>query len=157
MAKLIFYLMAIETERKFLVKGDFKHLSVQKKEVKQYYLIKDPEKTVRIRVCDDEAFLTIKSSSFKGSISRSEWEYKIPVSDAESMVPLCLPGKIEKTRFLVPSGTHVFEVDLFHGKNEGLIIAELELSEEDEPYEKPDWLGEEVTGNPAYYNSNLVR
>jgi adenylate cyclase len=157
MAKLIFYLMAIETERKFLVKGDFKHLSVQKKEVKQYYLIKDPEKTVRIRVCDDEAFLTIKSSSFRGSISRSEWEYKIPVSDAESMVPLCLPGKIEKTRFLVPSGTHVFEVDLFHGKNEGLIIAELELSEEDEPYEKPDWLGEEVTGNPAYYNSNLVR
>lgn len=149
--------MAIETERKFLVKGDFKHLSVQKKEIKQYYLVKDPEKTVRIRVCDDEAFLTIKGLSFKGSISRSEWEYKIPVSDAESMVPLCLPGKIEKTRFLVPSGTHVFEVDLFHGKNEGLIIAELELTEEDEPYEKPDWLGEEVTGNPAYYNSSLAR
>jgi len=149
--------MAIETERKFLVRGDFKHLSVQKKEIKQYYLVKDPEKTVRIRVCDDEAFLTIKGLPFKGSISRSEWEYKIPVSDAESMVPLCLPGKIEKTRFLVPSGTHVFEVDLFHGKNEGLIIAELELREEDEPYEKPDWLGEEVTGNPRYYNSNLSR
>jgi CYTH domain-containing protein len=149
--------MAIETERKFLVKGEFKHLSVQKMEIAQFYLVKDPSRTIRIRICDEEAFLTIKSQVMQGTISRNEWEYRIPVSDAESMMPLCLPGKILKTRFLVPSGKHIFEVDLFHEKNDGLIIAELELSDENESFEKPDWLGEEVTGDPRYYNSNLAK
>jgi len=149
--------MAIETERKFLVNGEFKHLSVQKMEITQFYLVKDHIRTIRIRICDEEAFLTIKSPARQGTISRNEWEYQIPVSDAESMLPLCLPGKIVKTRFLVPSGKHVFEVDLFHEENEGLIIAELELSSDNEHFEKPEWLGEEVTGDPGYYNSNLAR
>jgi len=148
--------MAIETERKFLVKGDFKHLSVQKIEITQFYLVKDPVRTIRIRISDLEAFITIKSKTPEGTISRNEWEYQIPVSDAESMLPLCLPGKIVKTRYLVPSGKHIFEVDLFHEENEGLIIAELELSSENEHFKKPDWLGKEVTGDPRYYNSNLA-
>jgi len=149
--------MAVETERKFLVKGEFKHLSVQKMEITQVYLVKEPLTTIRIRICDEEAFLTIKSPALQGTISRNEWEYRIPVSDAESMLPLSLPGRIVKTRFLVPSGKHIFEVDLFHEKNDGLIIAELELSDENENFEKPDWLGEEVTGDPRYYNSNLAK
>ncbi len=149
--------MAIETERKFLVNGEFKHLSVQKMEITQFYLVKDPVRTIRIRICDLEAFITIKSQPQEGTFSRNEWEYQIPVSDAESMMLLCLPGRIVKTRFLVPSGKHVFEVDVFHEENEGLIIAELELSSENEHFEKPEWLGEEVTGDPAYYNSNLAR
>jgi len=149
--------MAIETERKFLVKGEFRHLSVQKIEITQFYLVKDPVRTIRIRICDDVAYLTIKGKAPEGTISRNEWEYPIPVADAEAMLPLCLPGKIVKTRYLVPSGKHVFEVDVFHDKNEGLVIAELELSDEDEIFEKPGWLGEEVTGDPEYYNSNLAR
>jgi adenylate cyclase len=149
--------MAIETERKFLVKGEFRHLSVQKIEITQFYLVKDLVRTIRIRISDLEAFITIKSKTPEGTFSRNEWEYQIPVSDAESMLQLCLPGKIVKTRYLVPSGKHIFEVDLFHEENEGLIIAELELSSENERFEKPDWLGEEVTGDPGYYNSNLAR
>lgn len=149
--------MAIETERKFLVTGEFKHLSVKNIRITQRYLSIDPYKTVRIRIADDEAFLTIKGRPEKNSISRNEWEVPVPVKDALDLMELCLQGKIEKTRYIVPAGKHNYEVDVFHGKNEGLIIAELELMTESEIFERPGWLGEEVTGKPEYYNANLLK
>jgi CYTH domain-containing protein len=149
--------MATETERKFIVKDEFIHLAVKEMEITQAYLSIDPEKTIRIRIADKEAFITIKGRSKGKSFTRSEWEFPIPISDANEIMSLCIPGKILKTRYLIPSGDHTYEVDVFHGKNEGLIIAEIELSAEDELFEKPDWLGEEVTGNPQYYNANLIK
>lgn len=149
--------MAIEIERKFLTSGEFVHLASGKIEISQYYLAKDPDKTIRLRITDSLAFLTIKSRLRDKKISRSEWEFSIPVSDANEIIRVCLPGKIVKTRYLIPHGKHTFEVDVFHEKNEGLIIAELELDSEDEMYSKPDWLGEEVTGLPQYYNANLIK
>ena len=149
--------MATETERKFIVKGEFRHLAVKEIQISQYYLSIDLHKTIRLRVKDNDAYLTVKASLSKGSISRSEWEFKIPVSDAREMMSVCLPGKIIKTRYMVPSGRHIFEVDVFHDKNEGLIIAEIELSSEDEQFETPGWLGEEVTGKAEFYNANLIK
>jgi adenylate cyclase len=149
--------MATETERKFLVKDEFRHLAVKKIPIIQSYLSIDPVKTIRLRVKEEKAFLTIKSRVLKETITRSEWEFPIPVSDAYEMMKICLPGKIVKTRYLIPFGKHTFEVDVFHDKNEGLIIAEIELVSEDEQFDIPDWLGEEVTGNPDYYNSNLIK
>ena len=149
--------MATETERKFLVKEEFRHLAVKEIGITQSYLSIDPDKTIRLRIADDKAFLTIKSRISRKSISRSEWEFPISLSDANEIMHVCLPGKIVKTRYLIPSGNHTFEVDVFHDKNEGLIIAEIELSSEGEQFEKPDWLGEEVTGKPEYYNANLIK
>jgi adenylate cyclase len=149
--------MATETERKFLVKDEFRHLSVKEIEIMQCYLSIDPEKTIRLRIADEKAILTIKSRPRKNSITRSEWEVPIPLTDAEEMLYLCLPGRVVKTRYLIPAGNHTFEVDVFHDKNEGLIIAEIELISEDEYFERPDWLGEEVTGKPQYYNVNLIK
>lgn len=149
--------MATETERKFLVKGEFRHLAVEEIRITQTYLSIDQDKTIRIRIANNKAFITIKGRSTGNSISRSEWEFQIPISDATEMMKLCLDGKIDKTRYLIPAGKHIFEVDVFHDKNEGLIIAEIELSSDDERFEIPDWLGEEVTGNPAYYNANLIK
>jgi CYTH domain-containing protein len=149
--------MATETERKFLVKGEFRHLAVKTRQIIQSYLTKDPDKTIRIRIANNSAYLTVKSRPEPGKISRGEWEFQIPVEDATELMKLSLPGRIVKTRYLIPSGSHTFEVDVFHEKNEGLIIAEIELKDENEKFDVPDWLGEEVTGNPAYYNSNLTR
>jgi adenylate cyclase len=149
--------MAIETERKFLVKGEFRHLSVKEKNITQSYISIDPLKTIRIRISDDQAYITIKGRPSGISISRNEWEFSIPVSDAIEMEKICLPGRVVKTRYHIPAGKHIFEVDVFHEKNEGIIIAEIELSSEDEKFEKPEWLGEEVTGNPAYYNANMIK
>jgi adenylate cyclase len=149
--------MATETERKFLVKGDFRNLAVREIKITQCYLSIDPDKTIRLRIADDNAFLTVKSRPKQNSITRNEWEVQIPVSDAQEMMSICLPGRIVKTRYLVPSGIHTYEVDVFHGKNEGLIIAEIELNSDDEYFDKPDWLGDEVTGLPQYYNANLIR
>jgi CYTH domain-containing protein len=149
--------MATETERKFLVKDDFRHLAVKEIKIIQSYLSIDAEKTIRLRIADDKAFLTVKSRPHKNSITRNEWEVQIPVTDAEGMMGICIPGRIVKSRYLVPSGKHTFEVDVFHEKNEGLIIAEIELSSDDELFDKPSWLGEEVTGNPKYYNANLIK
>ena len=149
--------MSTETERKFLVKGEFRHLAVKKIAITQLYLSKDPEKTIRLRIADDKAFLTIKTPLKKESIARSEWEFQIPLNDATEMMKICLPGKIIKTRYLIPAGKHKFEVDVFHEKNEGLIIAEIELESENQQFEIPEFIGEEVTGNPAYYNSNLAK
>lgn len=149
--------MATETERKFLVKGEFIHLAVRKLNIIQFYLLADPGRTIRIRISDSEAFLTIKSKPVKNSITRLEWEFPIPVDSANEMMQVALPGKVVKTRYLVPFGKQMFEVDVFHGNNEGLIIAEIELDSEDQHVERPEWLGEEVTGIPSYYNSNLIK
>ena len=149
--------MATETERKFLVKSEFRHLAVREIKIIQSYLSIDAEKTIRLRIADDKAFLTVKSRPQKNSITRNEWEVEIKVRDAEEMMQICLPGRIVKTRYLVPAGKHTFEIDVFHEKNEGLVIAEIELAFDDEQFEKPSWLGEEVTGLPQYYNANLIK
>jgi adenylate cyclase len=149
--------MAIETERKFLVKGEFRQFAVRRIKITQTYLSIDPDKTIRLRIADNKAFLTIKSRRETGSISRSEWEFRMNLTDALEIMRVCLPGKIVKTRYIIPTGLHTFEVDVFHDQNEGLIIAEIELASDDEKFERPDWLGEEVTGNPEYYNSNLIK
>ena len=147
--------MATETERKFLVKGEFRHLAVREIKMIQSYLSIDSNKTIRLRIADDKAYLTIKSRPEPNSITRNEWEVQIPVRDAEEMMGICLPGEVVKTRYLVLSGKHTFEIDVFHEKNEGLVVAEIELTSEDEHFDKPEWLGEEVTGQPQYYKANL--
>ncbi len=149
--------MAIETERKFLVCGDFKKDAIRKIRIRQGYLCSAPERTVRIRTSDEKGFITIKGKSNEHGLSRYEWEKEIPYSDALELMALCEPGAIDKTRFLVPCGTHVFEVDEFHGQNEGLIVAEIELISKNEPFTKPNWLGNEVTEDIRYYNAMLTK
>jgi len=148
--------MATEIERKFLVKGEFKKYSVKKLEITQGYLSVDPARTIRLRICNNKAVLSVKAPSVKSVFSRHEWEFEIPFTEASEILKVCLPEIIYKTRYLVPVSNHTYEVDIFHGRNEGLIIAELELTSEDEVFERPEWLGEEVTGKPEYYNSNLI-
>jgi adenylate cyclase len=148
--------MGKEIERKFLVKGEFKSHSVSQAEIIQAYLSVDPERIVRLRLSGTEAILAIKTSTGKTLMTRNEWEIPVNFSDAKEIMEICLPGQISKTRYIVPFKGHKFEVDVFHGKNEGLIIAEIEFTEESEEFEKPDWLGEEVTGLIQYYNSNLI-
>lgn len=144
-----------EIERKFLVKGDYKHLVMASKNISQGYLSKVPERTVRVRISDKTAFLTIKGIGNKTGMSRFEWEKEIPLEEAQDLLKICEKGVIEKTRYLIPFGKHTFEIDEFHNENKGLLIAEIELSSEDEYFERPDWLGEEVTNNVIYYNSYL--
>lgn len=149
--------MAKEIERKFLVKGNFKDQAFRTIRIVQGYLNSDPERAVRIRIQDEEALLTIKGIGNETGVSRFEWERVIPVLDAESLLKICEPGIIEKTRHLVKLGIHTFEVDEFSGANDGLVIAEIELSDEKEDFERPDWLGQEVTGIEKYYNAMLIR
>ncbi|MBR4573077.1 MAG: CYTH domain-containing protein [Prevotella sp.] len=147
-----------EIERKFLVKRDgaFKAEASSASEIAQGYMdVKGA--TVRIRLRDDRAYLTIKSPSRDGGLSRYEFEREIPVEDAREMLKLCRGGLIEKTRYLVPYEGHVFEVDEFKGQNEGLLFAEVELQSADEDFKKPEWLGKEVTGDKHFYNKNLLR
>lgn len=149
--------MANEIERKFLVCGEFLHLAERSIEIAQGYLSVDPGRIIRIRISNgNKAILSVKAPLRNTLFSRHEWEFKIPVSDALEILKVCLPEVISKTRYIVPFSGHKFEVDIFHGRNEGLKIAELELTSEDEFFEKPEWLGEEVTGKPEYYNSNLI-
>ncbi|WPR72059.1 CYTH domain-containing protein [Flavobacterium sp. NG2] len=146
----------IEIERKFLVTStSYKESAFSKKRIKQGYLSSVPERTVRIRIKEDKAFLTIKGASNATGMSRFEWEKEIPVDEAEKLLLLCEKGIIDKTRFEVKQNQHVFEVDEFYGENEGLVMAEIELKSENESFEKPDWLGEEVTNDKRYYNSYL--
>lgn len=145
----------LEIERKFLVGGGFKTTARQACRVCQGYLCSDPDRTVRVRIMDDKGFLTIKGRTGENGMSRFEWEKEIPVVEAEQLLGLC-SRTIDKTRYLVDVVDHVFEVDEFHGENDGLILAEVELSSEDEYFEKPDWLGEEVTGDIRYFNSMLL-
>ena len=121
----------------------------------QGYICSDPDRTVRVRVRGDKGFLTIKGRGSEDGLSRYEWEKEIPVTEAVELMALCGSGVIDKTRYLVPFGKHTYEVDVFHGANEGLVLAEIELSDEQEAFEMPSWLGEEVTGDVRYYNSML--
>lgn len=146
-----------EIERKFLVKGEFKHLATSSYDIIQGYLSSVPERTVRVRIRDDRAFITIKGSSNESGISRFEWEKEIAKEDALKLIKLCEPGVIEKKRYLIPSGEHTYEVDEFLGSNAGLVVAEIELTEELEAFYKPDWIGREVTGEEKYYNAALSR
>ena len=148
----------VEIERKFLVKNeDFKAEFYQKNRITQGFLNTDPLRTVRIRIKDETAFLTVKGKNNEAGLSRFEWEKEIDKTEAEALLKLCEPGMIDKTRFLVKAGKHIFEVDEFYGENDGLIVAEVELETESETFEKPDWLGQEVTGEPKYYNSRLSK
>ena len=147
--------MAKEIERKFLVSGDFKQEACDSFRLVQGYISTDPDRTVRVRIKGEQGFLTIKGRSSLDGLSRYEWEKGIPVSEALELMNLCVSGVIDKTRYLVPYGGHTYEVDVFHGANEGLVLAEIELADEQEMFEKPSWLGEEVTGDVRYYNSML--
>lgn len=149
--------MAKEIERKFLVTGGFRQDSPESYRIVQGYICSDPDRTVRVRVRGEKGFLTIKGRSSEDGLSRYEWEKEIPVSEALELMALCGSGVIDKTRYLVPFGAHTYEIDVFHGANEGLVLAEIELSDENEPFERPSWLGEEVTGDVRYYNSMLSR
>ena len=147
--------MHFEIERKFLVVGEFKSQAYNHTHIQQGYIASGNGRTVRVRIRDDKGYLTIKGPSGKAGLSRYEFEKEITLDEAEHLFALCEPGIIDKTRWLVKSGNHTFEVDEFHGDNDGLVMAEVELHFEDEPYEKPDFIGEEVTGDRRYYNSSL--
>lgn len=148
----------IEIERKFLTNSsDFKKLAKNQYIIKQGYLNSDAERTVRVRVKNDKGYLTIKGKSNLSGTSRFEWEKEIPLSDALALLALCEDYIIEKTRYLIDYKNHTFEVDIFQGANEGLILAEIELETEEEAFEKPNWLGKEVTGELQYYNSYIAK
>lgn len=147
----------LEIERKFLVCGDFKIGAVSSTRIRQAYINQAGGRTVRVRIRDEKAYLTIKGPSADGGLSRFEWEIEIPVADAEQLLELRVTAVIDKRRYLVPFDGHTFEVDEFYGDNEGLVMAEVELSTPDETFGRPDWLGEEVTGDRRYYNSHLAR
>ncbi|MHB1312632.1 MAG: CYTH domain-containing protein [Gemmatimonadaceae bacterium] len=149
--------MAHEIERKFLVTGPFAPEAHRRTRVVQGYLSSVPERTVRVRITGEQAFLTIKGIGNASGTTRFEWERELPVAEAEQLLQLCEPGLIDKTRHLVRVGEHIFEVDEFHGANEGLVVAEVELGGEDESFMRPDWLGREVTGEARYYNAALAK
>ena len=166
--------MNIETEKKFLVLDDgFKAQAVKSYRIRQGYLAHDSGRTVRVRIRDDKGFLTIKGPSIIPG-SRPEWEKEISLQEAEDLFALCKPGSVDKTRWIVPAGhaggstgsptvmadpdrpSRFFEVDEFHGENGGLVMAEIELGSLDEPFERPSWLGKEVTDDKRYYNGYLA-
>lgn len=146
----------IEIERKFLVTSDaYKALAFAKNQIAQGYLNSNPERTVRVRIKGEKGFLTIKGKGNHSGMSRFEWEKEIPVAEAKALLDLCESGVISKMRFEVKVGQHVFEVDEFYGENSGLIMAEVELGSETESFEKPSWIGEEVTNDERFYNAFL--
>lgn len=149
--------MAREIEKKFLVKGDYKDMSEGSIRITQGYLSSVPERTVRVRIKGDKGVLTVKGIGDESGMARFEWEKEIGVDEAKELLRICEPGVIDKTRYLVAAGNHTYEVDEFYGDNEGLVIAEVELQTEEETFEKPAWLGEEVTGEVKYYNSMLMK
>lgn len=146
--------MGKEIERKFLVINDsYRESAVSSDSIKQGYLSRDPERTVRVRTRDDKGFLTVKGVT--RGCEREEFEYEIPFSDASHLLAMCLPPVIEKIRYIVPFGGRTWEVDVFEGANTGLTVAEIELGDSTEQFPLPDFIGKEVTGDPRYYNSNL--
>jgi len=148
----------IEIERKFLVSSiAFKDEAFKSTRIIQGFLSTDKERTVRVRLKGEVGFLTIKGKSTSDGLSRFEWERELPKEEAESLLKLCLKGIIDKIRYEIKVGNHTFEVDEFFGDNQGLIIAEVELNTETETFTKPSWLGEEVTGEVKYYNSQLSK
>ncbi len=147
--------MAKEIERKFLVRGEDWRAMARGTRYRQGYLSTVKERTVRVRTIDDKGFLTIKGVSV--GATRSEYEYEIPAADADEMLDdLCEKPIIEKDRYKIPAGDVTWEVDEFFGVNDGLIVAEVELLSEDQSFPKPDWIGDEVTGDPRYFNANLI-
>ena len=150
--------MLQEIERKFLVNsGAFKTEASKAIRITQGYLSSVPERTVRIRIKGDAGYITIKGIGSDSGASRFEWEKEISVADAEALLKICEPGVIDKTRHLIKTGDHTIEVDEFHGENLGLVVAEVELKSEDDQFEKPEWLGTEVTGEAKYFNSMLMK
>ncbi len=148
----------VEIERKFLVLSDaFKNEAFTSTQIIQGFLNTHSERTVRIRVKGKEGLITVKGLSINEGTTRLEWEIEIPVPEAEILLTLCEPNLIEKIRYEIKVENHIFEVDEFFGENEGLIIAEIELSSENEAFSKPEWLGKEVTGDIRYYNSQLCK
>jgi adenylate cyclase len=149
--------MAQEIERKFLAKEGYKQFAFTHTRITQGYLSSVPERIVRVRKNGEKGYITIKGVSNLTGMSRYEWEKEIPVDEAMELLALCETGIIDKIRFLVQVGKFTFEVDEFYGENEGLVVAEVELSFEEELFDKPEWLGEEVTGDKRYYNSKLAK
>ena len=146
-----------ETERKFLVVGEFKSLSYNATRIQQGYIASNNGRTVRVRIRGDKGYLTIKGPSGLKGITRYEFDTEIPLDDARELMEICEPGIIDKTRYLVksPDGRHIWEIDEFFGDNEGLVLAEVELSHESEEFQKPDFIGREVTGDRRFYNSHM--
>lgn len=148
----------IEIERKFLVRSAaYKKMATSQKRIVQGFLSTHPERTVRVRLMGDIGYLTIKGKSNETGTTRFEWEKELARREAEALLEICEKGIIDKVRYYVPYGKHLFEIDEFYGENEGLIVAEIELIEEMEAFERPLWLGEEITGNVRYYNSKLSK
>ena len=146
----------IEIERKFLVlEENYKKEAQKSTRITQGYLSTDPERTVRVRTKGDKGFLTIKGKSNDSGTTRIEVEEEIAFAKAQMLLKICLPGIIDKTRYEIPAGKHIWEVDAFYGENEGLTLAEIELNSENETFAKPTWIGTEVTGDKKYYNSQL--
>tara|TARA_R110000868_G_scaffold343120_7_gene604208 strand:- start:7469 stop:7936 length:468 start_codon:yes stop_codon:yes gene_type:complete len=148
----------IEIERKFLVKSeDFKSDAIKNERIVQGFLNTDPLRTVRVRIKGDKGYLTVKGKGNRNGTTRFEWEKEIAVKEADALLKLSEPGVIDKVRYYVEVGKHIFEVDEFSGENSGLIVAEIELEHEDEDFLKPNWLGAEVTSDIKYYNSQLSK
>ncbi|MFA9370295.1 MAG: CYTH domain-containing protein [Labilibaculum antarcticum] len=146
--------MPLEIERKYLIKADLLDLPLGGKKLIQGYIWSDPDKSLRIRIAGDKAFLTIKTGN--NPLSRSEFEYGIPMKDAQDLLALC-DSKIEKTRYLIPQNNLFWEVDVFEGDNDGLIVAEIELNSEHEKFEIPHWIDHEVTNESKYLNVELIK
>lgn len=150
--------MAQEIERKFLItSNEYKKYAISQSHIMQGYLSSTPERSVRIRIKDGLGFITIKGIGNTAGTSRYEWEKEIAVDEAEELLKICEPGIIDKARYEVRAGKHIIEIDEFHGENEGLIIAEIELRKEDDAIDKPSWLGKEITGEEKYYNAMLMK
>jgi len=149
--------MGREIEKKFLIKNGVKFPKDNPMRITQGYLSSVPERTVRVRIKGEKGFITIKGIGNESGASRFEWEKEIPVNEVKELLNLCEPGIIDKTRFNVKAGIHTFEIDEFYGENQGLVVAEIELENENDNFEKPEWLGEEVTGDSKYYNSMLMK
>lgn len=146
----------LEVERKFLVRSDaYRAEATQKIRIVQGFLNTHPERTVRVRIKGDKGYLTVKGQGNDSGTTRFEWETEISFSDASDLIDLCEAIILDKYRYEVTVGNHLFEVDEFLGENAGLVVAEIELKHEDEPFERPHWLGEEVTGKVKYYNAQL--
>ncbi|KAA6338174.1 Inorganic triphosphatase [termite gut metagenome] len=152
-----YYSMKKEIERKFLVIGEYKSKAFAQNRIKQGYICRSSGCIVRIRISNEKGYLTIKGASDASGMERYEWEKEIPLSEARELMELCEPGIIDKTRYLIQNGKHLFEVDEFHGENQGLVIAEIELESKNETFILPDFIGEEVTGDRCYYNSQLAK
>lgn len=149
--------MAQEIERKYLVTSDcYKTVAVARYHIRQGYISREKTGTVRIRITDNQAFLTIKGKPAAGHFARYEWEKEIPLHEAEELMLLCQGTIIDKTRWIIPTSHNLkWEIDEFHGKHTGLVLAEIELPNEEQSFEKPDFIGEEVTSDPRYYNANM--